>query len=61
MSTNFDSNLALVETPVAAYDEDDGATMARAIDRLGALLGWASEGKGPFGGRLKTALNMDQG
>jgi len=49
MSTNFDSNIALVETPDSAYREDDGATMARAVERLGSLLGWAREGKGPFG------------
>ena len=49
MNSNFDSNLALVETPADAYREEDGATMARAVERLGSLLGWAREGNGPFG------------
>ena len=35
MNANFQSNLALVETPAAAYREDDGATMAGAVERLG--------------------------
>lgn len=49
MNSNFDSNLALVETSADAYREDAGTTMARAVDRLGSYLGWAREGKGPFG------------
>ena len=49
MNANFNTNLALVETPVDAYREEDGATMARAVERLGSLLGWAREGNGPFG------------
>lgn len=49
MNSNFEPNLALVETPADAYREDAGATMAHAVDRLGAYLGWAREGKGPFG------------
>src|SRR5687768_16578004 len=48
MSTNFASNLALVETPIDAYREDDGATMARALERLGSYVGWSTEGKGPL-------------
>ncbi len=49
MTTNFESSLALVETPVEAYREDGGSTIARAVDRLGSYLGWSREGKGPFG------------
>ena len=49
MNKNFESNLALVETPQAAYREEEGSTMARAVEQLGSLLGWAREGKGPFG------------
>jgi hypothetical protein len=49
MSANFDPRLALVETPTDAYRENDGATMARAVERLAEELGWAREGKGPFG------------
>ena len=49
MNSNFDSNLALVETSADAYREEDGAMMARAVERLGSLLGWAGEGNGPFG------------
>mgnify|MGYP003578717553 CR=1 FL=1 len=49
MSANFDPTLALVETPAGAYREEDGASLAHAVERLGSLLGWAREGKGPFG------------
>ncbi len=49
MNINFDPSLALVETAPDAYRETESATMARAVDRLGAELGWAREGKGPFG------------
>ena len=53
MSLNFESSLALVETSTDAYREDDSATVAAAVDRLGSLLGWAREGKGPFGSLIE--------
>lgn len=58
MNSNFESNLALVETPAAAYREEDGSTMARAVERLGSLLGWAREGKGPFGGLIEPGARV---
>lgn len=45
MSSNFDSNLAVVEA--TSYLED--ASIAAAVERLGSYLGWAREGKGAFG------------
>lgn len=45
MSTNFDSNLAVVE----ANSYSDDSTIPTAVERLGSYLGWAREGKGPFG------------
>ena len=58
MSANFESNLALVETPPDAYREDDGATISRAVDRLGSLLGWANEQKGPLGGLIPPGARV---
>lgn len=58
MNSNFESNLALVETPAAAYREEDGSTMARAVQRLGSLLGWAREGKGPFGSLIEPGTRV---
>lgn len=58
MSSNFDPTLALVETPTGAYREEDGSTMARAVERLGSLLGWAREGKGPFGELIKPGARV---
>src|SRR5262245_34439127 len=49
MNANFDPTLALVETSTDAYREEDGASMTRAVARLGSFLGWAQEGKGPLG------------
>lgn len=58
MSPNFESSLALVETPTDAYREDDSATIAPAVDRLGSLLGWAREGKGPFGALIEPGARV---
>lgn len=58
MSTNFDSSVAVVETPVEAYREDAGTTMARSVDRLGSYLGWAREGKGPFGDLIPNGARL---
>ncbi|HET8781248.1 MAG TPA: DUF362 domain-containing protein, partial [Pyrinomonadaceae bacterium] len=58
MNSNFDPNLALVETPADAYREDAGTTMARAVERLGSYLRWASEGKGPFGELIPSGARV---
>jgi uncharacterized protein (DUF362 family) len=58
MNDNFESSLALVETPAAAYREEDGSTMALGVERLGSLLGWAREGKGPFGGLIEPGSRV---
>lgn len=48
---NFEPSLALAEVPVGAYLEDSGdaSMISRAIASLASDLGWASDGKGPFG------------
>ena len=58
MSNNFAPNLALVKTPIDSYREADGATMARALERLGSLLGWAKEGSGPLGGLIPAGARV---
>ena len=58
MNANFETNLALVEAAPEAYREDDGATMARAVERLGSLLGWARDGKGPFGALIPPGARV---
>ncbi len=58
MNSNFDSNVALVETPADAYREDAGTTMSRAVDRLGEYLGWARAGKGPFGDLIPSGARV---
>ncbi len=54
MSTNFDSNLALVEA--RSYVED--STIVAAVDRLGSYLGWAREGKGAFGDLINPGARV---
>lgn len=58
MSTGFESNLALVETPADAYRESDGSTIARAVDRLGSYLGWSRDGKGAFGDLIPAGARV---
>ena len=50
-SGNFEPSLAVVEVPASSYGEEPGeaSTIARAVERLASDLGWAEEGKGPFG------------
>jgi uncharacterized protein (DUF362 family) len=54
MSTNFDAKLALVE----AKSYSDDSSMAAAVERLGSYLGWAREGKGPFGELIKPGARV---
>src|SRR5829696_1392834 len=60
LNANFESSLALVEVPPDAYLEEAGeASMAsRAIERLTSNLGWAREGKGPFGELIKPGSRV---
>lgn len=58
MNTNFDSTLALVEAPAEAYREENNETIARAIERLAADLGWMHEGKGAFGDLIPAGARV---
>jgi uncharacterized protein (DUF362 family) len=57
-SDNFASNLAVVETPESAYLEDQGSLISGAIERMGTELGWAREGKGPFGALIPAGARV---
>lgn len=57
-SDNFESSLAVVEAPESAYVENDGATIMGAIERMATELGWASEGKGPFGALIPAGARV---
>ncbi|HEX6716499.1 MAG TPA: DUF362 domain-containing protein [Pyrinomonadaceae bacterium] len=54
---NFDPSLALAEVPLSAYLEDGGEE-SRAIQRLAAELGWAAEGRGPFGALIQPGSRV---
>lgn len=56
--SNFEATLALVEATPDAYREESGETVARAVARLGSLLGWAREGRGPFGELIKPGARV---
>lgn len=59
LNVNFDSSLALVEAPVDAYlEEAGGVMMSEAVARLTSNLGWASEGKGPFGNLIQPGARV---
>lgn len=62
MSSNFNDNfepsLALVETPESAYLNDQGSTIMGAIERMGADLGWARDGEGPFGALIPPGARV---
>ena len=57
-SDNFDSNLAVVETPESAYLEDQGSLISGAIEGLATELGWAREGKGPLGALIPAGARV---
>ncbi|MFW6201878.1 MAG: DUF362 domain-containing protein, partial [Gemmatimonadota bacterium] len=44
-----DPRVAVAELPQPRYPEDEGATIRRALDRSGELLGWADADAGPLG------------
>lgn len=51
VDANFEPNLALAEVPPSSYCEEAGeaSIISRAIEQLASNLGWARQGKGPFG------------
>jgi uncharacterized protein (DUF362 family) len=54
---NFSPSLALTETPASSY-LDDGEQISRGIDELSSGLGWAMEGKGPFGRLIQPGARV---
>ena len=57
LNANFEPNLALVEVPEDAYFGKRGE-VKHAVDRLAANLGWAREGKGPFGELIQSGARV---
>jgi len=59
-NANFDPSLSLVQVPASAYLEETGeaSMVSRAIERLGSDLGWARQGKGPFGELIKPGARV---
>ena len=55
---NFDPSLAVVETPETAYLDDHHVEISGAIERIGKELGWAREGKGPFGALIPAGARV---
>src|SRR5687767_6766471 len=58
MDANFDSNLALVEVSANAYRDGEASMISQAVERLGSDLGWAREGKGPFGELIQPGARV---
>lgn len=57
LNDNFVPTLALTETPLSAYSEDSDL-IAHAIEQLASDLGWAQEGKGPFGKLIQPGARV---
>lgn len=57
---NFSSALALAEVPASAYAEEIGAdsSVARAVGRVAAELGWSAADKGPFGALIQPGARV---
>ena len=55
LNDNFDPGLALVEVPESAYE---GSEVSRGIERLASDLGWAREGRGPFGELIQPGARV---
>ena len=55
---NFETNLAVVETPESAYLDGENSLISDAIERMGTELGWAREGKGPFGALIPAGARV---
>lgn len=60
LNANFESSLALVEVPPNAYLEKAGeaSMISCAIERMASNLGWAREGKGPFGELIRPGTRV---
>jgi len=60
LNLNFESTVAVVEVPPQAYQEEsgEGSMISRAIERLATDLGWADEGKGPFGKLIEPGARV---
>lgn len=57
LNANFESKLSLVEVSPDAYREESHL-ISQAIDRLASDLGWAREGKGPFGNLIPSGARV---
>ena len=57
LNDNFAPELALTETPASAYLEDS-ELISRGIEKLASDLGWALEGKGPFGRLIEPGARV---
>ena len=53
-----DRQVAAVRTPGHARRPEGAGALAQSLDRLGALLGWSSEGRGPFGRAIPRTANV---
>jgi uncharacterized protein (DUF362 family) len=58
LSANFESDISLVEVSSDAYREDNGETIAQAINRMATDLGWALDGKGAFGSLIPPGARV---
>ena len=56
LSANFEPNIALAEVSADAYREE--TLVSQAIQQVAAELGWASEGKGPFGALIDSGARV---
>ncbi|HSK63183.1 MAG TPA: DUF362 domain-containing protein, partial [Pyrinomonadaceae bacterium] len=57
-SDNFEPSLAVVEVPESAYADDQSSMITGAIKQMAADLGWAREGKGPFGALIPAGARV---
>jgi uncharacterized protein (DUF362 family) len=58
LNDNFKATLALAEVASRAYAEENGATIARAVERIAAELAWNSSDKGPFGALIPPGARV---
>jgi uncharacterized protein (DUF362 family) len=57
LNANFESKLSVVDVSPDAYREET-SLISQAIDRLAADLGWALDGKGPFGKLIHSGARV---
>ncbi|MGH7344222.1 MAG: DUF362 domain-containing protein, partial [Candidatus Rokuibacteriota bacterium] len=53
-----DRQVAAVRVPAHARERDGADTLAQSLGRLGALLGWSGEGRGPFGSAIPSGTRV---